>query len=52
MLSLIAKIYARHPPAIAITLGGFGLFLGLPYAMMIFWVGVGLQVLWLGMTGL
>ncbi len=50
--NVIANIVARHPASIAITLGGIGMMLGFAYSGMIFWTGVGLQILWLYFTGI
>lgn len=46
---VIANIMARNPPSIAIALGGIGSMLSMPYAVTIFWTGVGLQAAWLGL---
>lgn len=46
-MDVFAKIIAKSPPAIGITLGGIGLLLKMPHAGLIFGVSVALQVLWL-----
>ncbi len=52
VIGIIAKIIAKSPPAIAIAIGGIGMILSMPNAAIIFWVGVALQVLWLGLVKL
>jgi len=48
VIPIIAKIIASNPPSIAIAIGGIGLLLSMPYAMLIFVSGVILQILWMG----
>jgi len=47
VFDIVANIFARSPPAIAIAIGGIGSIFNMPNAVTIFWIGVGLQVLWL-----
>ena len=50
LAQILARIYARNPPTIAITIGGLGMLLGISIAGIIFLVGVGMQILWIFVT--
>ena len=48
LFKVTAKIMAKNPPTIAIALGAIGMMVDLPKASTIFFVGVLLQLVWLG----
>lgn len=47
MMNVFAKIIAKNPVSIGITLGAIGLLFNMPNAGTIFWASCVLQVLWL-----
>ena len=49
MINTMVSVVARSPPAIAITLGGVGMLLGIAGAGWLVLAGVGLQIAWLAL---
>jgi len=48
MIRTIVHIIAKSPPAILLALGGVGVLLQFPNAGILLFIGVVLQLLWLG----